>query len=59
MVLKSTGSGRAPPRIGERMTWGGPQGYSEADPNVKLLRAKCGAGPIVAVGFPDGAPRMR
>lgn len=59
MALKNTGSGRAAPRIGERMTWGGPQGYSEADPNVKLLRARCGAGPIVAVGEPDGVPRVR
>lgn len=59
MVLKNTGSARAAPRIGERMTWGGPQGYSEADSNVKLLRARCGADPIVAVGEPDGAPRIR
>ena len=59
MALKNTGSGRAAPRIGERMTWAGPQSHSEADPNVKLLRAKCGEGPIVAVGEPDSALRSR
>ncbi|HEX8420258.1 MAG TPA: hypothetical protein VF638_09625 [Sphingomonas sp.] len=50
IVLNYPGSGRAKPRIGERMMWAGPLGYSEADPNVKLLRAKCGLGPIVSVG---------
>ena len=55
MVLGGAGSGRASPRIGERMTWAGPQDYSEADPNVKLLRRICGAGPIVAVGGAEGA----
>jgi hypothetical protein len=49
--------GRIAPRIGERMTWGGPLGFAEADPNVKLLREKCGNDPIVAVGEPDSASR--
>jgi hypothetical protein len=57
MVLKHPDSGRAAPRIGERMMWAGPLGYSEADPNVKTLRARCGAGPIVAMGVPDTAFR--
>ncbi len=46
-------SGSSAPRIGERITWGGPQGYSDADPNVQLLREKCGGGPIVAVALPE------
>lgn len=50
MILGSTGSAGSGRRVGERIQWGGPQGYSEADPNVKLLREKCGTGPIVAVG---------
>ena len=50
MILGRTGSVGAGRRIGERIEWGGPQGYSEADPNVKLLRERCGTGPIVAVG---------
>lgn len=36
--------------LGEVRSGGGPQGYADADPNVKLLREKCGGGPIVAVG---------
>lgn len=59
MILKNTGSGRAAPRIGERMMWGGPRDHSEADPNVKLLRARCGAGSIVAIGEPTGASRSQ
>lgn len=59
MVLKDAGSGRVAPRIGERMSWGGPRGYSEADPSVKLLRDKCGPGAIVAVGEPDSAARLK
>ena len=57
MVLKNAGSNKPPPRIGEMMVWGGPRYFSEADPNVKMLRAACGAGPIVAVGEPDSAAR--
>lgn len=52
MILKNTGSSRPAPRIGEMMAWGGPRYFSEADTNVKLLRERCGAGPIVAVGEP-------
>lgn len=57
MVLKSAGSGRAAPRIGEIMAWGGPRDYAEADPAVRVLRERCGPGPIVAVGEPFGADR--
>lgn len=57
MVLARTGAGSTAPRIGELVTWGGPLDCSEADPNVKALRAKCGTGPIVAVGRPDSAAR--
>lgn len=57
MALSYPGGDRAAPRIGERMTWAGPLGHSEADPNVRTLRARCGAGPIVAVGAPDSAFR--
>lgn len=55
MILKNAGSARPSPRIGVMMMWGGPRYISEADPNVKLLRARCGTGPIVAVGEPDSA----
>lgn len=57
MILGRTGE--VGPRIGERITWAGPQGYSEADPSVKLLREKCGAGPIVAIGGPNSPRRTR
>lgn len=56
MVLQNTGGGTMP-RVGERMMWSGPQGYSEADPAVALLRMKCGSGPIVAVGSPASVYR--
>lgn len=59
MVLKNTSPGRAAPRIGEMMMWGGRRGYSEADPNVKLLRSRCGPGPIVSVGEPNSAIRTQ
>lgn len=55
MVLINPASRRPAPRIGEMMVWGGPRYFSEADPNVKMLRATCGAEPIVAVGEPDSA----
>lgn len=57
MALRDNGSDEAMPRIGERIMWAGPQGYSEADPAVASLRAKCGAGPIIAVGSPGSAYR--
>lgn len=57
MALRDNSSDEVMPRIGERMMWAGPQGYSEADPAVALLRAKCGAGPITAVGSPESAYR--
>lgn len=57
MALRDNGSDEAMPRIGERMMWAGPQVYSEADPAVASLRAKCGAGPIIAVGSPGSAYR--
>lgn len=59
MALKDNSSDEAMPRIGERMAWAGPQGYSEADPAVALLRAKCGTGPIVAVGSPESDYRTK
>lgn len=59
MALGKPQSNRAMPRIGERMMWGGPLGHSEADPNVKQLRAECGAGPVVAVGAPNSASRSK
>ena len=59
MALKNTGYGRITPRIGERMTWAGPRDYLEDDPNVRVLRDRCGGGPIVAVGEPGRAPRIR
>lgn len=57
MVLARSGSKEPAPRIGEPVTWGGPNYHSEADLGVKALRAKCGAEPIVAVGRPDSAAR--
>lgn len=46
-------------RIGERMVWGGYPEPREDEPDVKALRARCGAGPITSVGAPDSAHRFR
>lgn len=59
MALRDNSSDEATPRIGERMAWAGPQGYSEADPAVTLLRAECGPGQIIAVGSPESDYRIR
>ena len=40
-------------RIGERGTWGGPNGFSQNDPAVRALRRACGAGDIVNVRQPE------
>lgn len=40
-------------RIGEIGSWGGPNGFDEADPQVQALRVRCGAGPIVNVAEPE------
>lgn len=58
MALKNNGSSGPAPRIGEMMMWGGPRYFSEADPNVKALRAKCGTGPVVAIGEPESVGRF-
>ena len=57
MILGS--SGQSAPRVGERIFWAEPQGYANEDPGVKLLREKCGVGPIVAIGGADRAYRTR
>lgn len=42
-------------RIGEPAIWAGPIGVTEADAGVVALRARCGNGPVVAVGEPFSA----
>lgn len=59
MVLRQPGMERPAPRIGEMMTWAGPRAASEADAGVRELRARCGPGPVIAVGEPGSTHAFR
>lgn len=53
LALIDRRNGKPTGRVGEMFAWGAPNAESEDMPEVKELRAKCGAGPIVNVGNPE------
>ena len=59
MIVRQPGSERPPPRIGEMMVWAGPRDAAEEDAGVRELRARCGSGPVVAVGEPESVHTFR
>ena len=52
LAIKTGDEGRMY-RVGEPASWGGPNGYSEDDEDVRALRAACGDDPIINVAAPE------
>jgi hypothetical protein len=59
MIVRQPGSERPSPRIGEMMVWAGPRDAAEEDAGVRKLRARCGSGPVIAVGEPESVHAFR
>ncbi|MEO7654568.1 MAG: hypothetical protein ABIS23_02655 [Sphingomicrobium sp.] len=58
LALVDRATGRAKGRIGEIMSWGGPNAVPANDPAVAALKAQCGDLPIVNVGNPESSARF-
>lgn len=59
MVVRQPGATTPSPRVGEMMLWSGPRGVDERDEGLRELRARCGSGPVTAVGEPESAHAFR
>lgn len=58
LVLVDRRTGETTARIGEKMTWAGPNRFQENDPRFAPLREACGDAPILGVGNPQSDVRF-
>lgn len=59
MEVRSSADPEQRGRVGERFVWGGYPPAIESEPDVKVLRARCGVAPIVSIGEPQSARAFR